>query len=390
MKNIAVITGTRAEYGLLKPLIQLLHTNDQFCLQLVVAAMHLSHQHGYTVSEIENDGFQIDARVDCLNDDDSAIGISTSVGVATIAFAKEFAKLSPDLIIILGDRSEMLAAATAATIGMIPIAHIHGGETTEGAYDESFRHAITKMSYLHFTSTEAYRKRVIQLGENPKRVFNVGALGIDSIISLNLLNRQDFETAIDSKLSEKNILITFHPVTLENNSAQNQFQVILDALLSLDESVKFIFTHANADRDGRVINKMIVEFVSENPGRAIHFQSLGQTRFLSSLKHIDLIVGNSSSGILEAPSFNIPTINIGDRQKGRVMAKSVINTPPTLSDIQKSIAIGLSDEFRSNINGQKQVYGNGTASKQIIKVLSHTKINNLKKSFYDIHFDHEV
>lgn len=385
MKKIAVITGTRAEFGLLKPLIDQILLSKEFQLQLIVTAMHLSPEFGYTADEIEKSGYKIAKKVECLLSSDTAVGVTKSIGLAMIGFADAMEELQPDLIVILGDRSEMLAAATAAMIANISIAHIHGGETTEGAYDEAIRHAITKMSYWHFASTEIYRNRIIQLGENPDRVFNVGAIGLDSIINLKLLSRDEFEKSINFTLGEKNILITFHPVTLENNSAEEQFTEILNAIKSLDET-HFIFTHANSDKNGRIINRMITRFVTENKEIAVDFKSLGQLRYLSSLQYMDVVMGNSSSGILEVPSFNIPTINIGDRQKGRVMAESLINTKPEIEEIQKALKLAFSDSFRAKIKNQKQLYGNGNAANQIIRVLNRLPSDDLKKVFYDLKF----
>lgn len=385
MKKIAIITGTRAEFGLLRPLIEEIRKEKNLQLQLIVTAMHLSPEFGYTINEIEKEGYKIDKKVECLLSSDSAVGITKSIGLAMIGFADALNDLAPDLLIILGDRSEMLAAATTAMVSNIPIAHIHGGETTEGAYDESIRHAITKMSFLHFASTEIYRKRIIQLGEQPDRVFNVGAIGLDSIKNLKLLNRDEFEKSIDFQLGEKNILITFHPVTLEKESAGEQFQAILDFLNSLN-GTHFIFTHANSDKNGRVINQMIEEFVNMNKERSIAFKSLGQLRYLSALKYMDLVLGNSSSGILEVPSFNIPTINIGDRQKGRILSESVIQTEPNSGDLSLAFAKATDSSYLEMIKNQKQLYGSGNAAEKIMSVLRIHTDNNLKKTFHDIQF----
>lgn len=385
MRKIAIITGTRAEFGLLRPLVQEVKEHDQLQLQLVVTAMHLSPEFGNTVEEIEKAGYMADKKVECLLSSDTAVGVTKSMGLAMIGFADAFNDLSPDLVVILGDRSEMLAAASAAMIANIPIAHIHGGETTEGAYDEGIRHAISKMSYLHFASTEAYRKRIIQLGEDPERVFNVGAIGLDSINTLELQSKEEFEKAIDFKLGEKNILITYHPVTLENNSSEKQFQEILNALVPLRDT-KFIFTHANSDKNGRVINRMIEEFVKKNPETSVAFQSLGQLRYLSALKHVDAVLGNSSSGIVEVPYFNIPTINIGDRQKGRVRAESVIEAEPTYESIKAALEKALDPSFQEKIKDQQQIYGSGNSVEKIINVIANQSLDYLKKPFYDIKF----
>lgn len=385
MKKIAVVTGTRAEFGLLSPLMDEIQKEKEMQLQLIVTAMHLSPEFGYTVQEIEKKGYKIDKKVECLLSSDTAVGITKSVGLATIGFADALNELASDLLIILGDRTEMLAAATAAMVANIPIAHIHGGETTEGAYDESIRHAITKMSYFHFASTETYRKRIIQLGEHPDRVFNVGAIGLDSIKNLVLLNKYEFEQSINFKLGKNNMLITFHPVTLESQSAQAQFKAILDVLDAVEDT-HFIFTHANSDTNGRVINQMIEQFVNQNQERAVAFKSLGQLRYLSALNFVDVVVGNSSSGIIEVPFFNIPTINIGDRQKGRILSDSVIQADPTVESITLALEKATDISFRTKIKSQEQLYGSGNSVEKIMSVLRNHKVNNLKKSFYDIQF----
>ena len=383
MKKISVVTGARAEYGLLKPLIKSLNDDSHFDLQLMVTAMHLSPEYGMTVNEIINDGFPVVKKIECLNDADSAVGVSKSIAVALSSFALAFEEIKPELIIILGDRTEMLAVAIAASIANIPISHIHGGETTEGAYDEGIRHAITKMSYWHFTSCDKYQKRVIQLGENPKRVFNVGAIGLDSIKNTKLLSRTDIEKQINFSLKGQVILVTYHPVTLENSSAEKQFSAILNALESFDQ-INIIFTHANSDRDGKVINSMIKQFVAANPNTSCEFKSLGQLLYLSSLKYVDAVVGNSSSGIIEAPYFNTPTINIGDRQKGRIAPKSVINCAPNADAIKKALKEAFSDKFKKEIQSQKQLYGSGETTQKIVSELKKDQIVNLKKSFFDI------
>lgn len=385
MKKIAVVTGTRAEFGLLSPLLDEIRNDLEMKLQLIVTAMHLSPEFGLTVQEIENKGYFIDKKVECLLSSDTAVGITKSIGLAMIGFADALNELEPDLVIILGDRTEMLAASTAAMVGNIPIAHLHGGETTEGAYDESIRHSITKMSYLHFASTETYRQRIIQLGEHPDRVFNVGAIGLDSIKNLVLLNRDEFEKSINFTLGKKNILITFHPVTLESQSAQTQFNAILDFLESLDDT-HFVFTHSNSDKNGRIINEMIDQFVNQNQLRAVAIKSLGQLRYLSALKFMDVILGNSSSGIIEVPYFNIPTINIGDRQKGRILSRSVIQAKPTIESIALAYQNASDISFRTEIRSQDQLYGSGNTVEKIMNILRNCNINNLKKSFYDIQF----
>lgn len=382
-KTIAIVTGTRAEYGLLKPLIKALHEDDKFNMQLLVTGMHLSKKYGNTITEIEADGFPITAKINSHLEGDSAVSVSNSVAETTLGFAKVLEELNPDLMMVLGDRSEIFAAATAATIKGIPIAHIHGGETTEGAYDEAFRHAITKMSHWHFTSTEVYRKRVIQLGENPNRVFNVGAIGVDSIANLKLMTKVEFESSIDFKLNKRNVLITFHPVTLENNTSEAQFNHLLSALDQLEE-VTLIFTKPNSDKDGIIISNQIDNYVKNHSDKAVAFISLGQKRYLSALQYMDVVVGNSSSGIIEVPLFKIPTINIGDRQKGRLMPKSVINCLPIEAAITNALHQAFSSEFLISISNLKSDYGNGTATKQIMSVLNSQPLPSIKKSFYDL------
>lgn len=380
MKKICVFTGTRADFGLLRPLIQEIKDHNEFKLQIIATAMHLSKDFGETYKEIVDSGFTIDKKVDCLLPGDTANAITKSMGKAITGFADALSELEPDFAIILGDRTEMLMAASACAVANVPVGHLHGGEVTEGAYDDAFRHAISKMSSLHFTATESYRKRVIQLGEHPDRVFNVGAIGIDSIKSLKLMDKSAFEASIDFKLGKQNVLITYHPVTLEENSAAQQMKEILSALDELEET-HLIFTYANSDKAGSVINRMIEEYVSKNRDKSCAFTSLGQLRYLSALKHVDFVLGNSSSGILEVPSFDIPTINIGDRQKGRVMANSVFNCEANKHEILD--AIRSAKEFTPS--SEPNIYGNGNAAKNIIKILEE-KINsiNLKKGFFDL------
>ncbi len=368
-----------------RPLIEAIRDDEQFVLQLIVTGMHLSAEFGYTISEIEKSGFKVDKKVECLLSSDSAVGVSKTIGLATIGFADAYEDLHPDLLVVLGDRTEILAAVIAGTVANIPIAHLHGGETTEGAYDEAIRHAITKFSHLHFTSTEAYRRRVIQLGENPEMVYNVGAIGLDSIKNLKLLNREDFEASIDFKLNKKNVLVTYHPVTLEKESPAETFSNLLNVLDTLNDT-NIIFTHANSDKNGRVINQMILDYVQKNEDKAIEFKSLGQLRYLSALQYVDVVVGNSSSGIIEVPYFNKATINIGDRQKGREYPQSVLQVGNTFEDIKKAIQKSLSDDFVKEIQGQEQIYGIGNTTESIINVLKNIENINLKKSFYDIDF----
>ena len=385
MRKICVITGTRAEFGLLRPLIALIAKDEELQLQLIATGMHLSPEFGYTLDEIITAGFVVDKKVECLLSSDTSVGVSKTIALAISGFADAFEVLQPDLVVVLGDRTEILGAVIAAGMANIPIAHLHGGETTEGAYDEAIRHSITKFSHLHFTSTEAYRKRVIQLGEQPEMVFNVGAIGLDAVKKLKLLNKEEFEKSIGFKLKKRNVLITYHPVTLEKEAPIQTFENILQALDELSET-GLIFTHANSDKNGRVINKMITEYVDIHRDKAVAFNSLGQLRYLSALQFVDFVIGNSSSGILEVPAFHIPTINIGDRQKGRICNESVINSNNSLEDIEKSITFALDKQFRKTIQQQEMLYGNGTAAEKILKVIKEHPVIPLKKSFYDISY----
>ncbi len=385
VKRICVITGTRAEYGLLKPLIMKMIDDKEIDLKLVVTGMHMSTEFGLTYKLIEEDGIVIDEKIEILLSSDSHVATSKAMGLAIISFSEYINRTKPDMVIVLGDRYEILAASISAMVANVPIAHIHGGEITEGAQDDVFRHCITKLSYLHFTSTESYRKRVMQLGEEPNRVFNVGAIGIENIKELKLLSKEEIEKSINFTLNKKFALVTFHPVTLEQGLAEIQITELLGALEEFDD-MKFIITKANSDNEGRKINRKIDEFISKNPEKYIGFVSMGQLKYLSAMKYCSMVIGNSSSGIIEAPSFNIPTINIGDRQKGRLQAKTVINCDPIKSDIIKAIKRGLSKEFKDKISKIENPYGDGDTSNKILyeikKALS--KEIELKKTFYDI------
>lgn len=382
-KKVCIITGSRAEYGLLYWLMKAIEESKKLELQIIVTGMHLSDEFGNTYLQIEKDGFNIDKKVDISITSDSEIAISKSMSIGIIGFARAYDELNPDLIIVLGDRFEIFSAVTAATISRIPIAHLHGGELTEGAIDEAFRHSITKMSHLHFVATEDYRNRVVQLGENPQKVFNVGGLGIDNIFKLDLLSKRDFEKEVNFKLGNRNLLVTFHPVTLEKSTSKIHFQNLLNSL-DLLTNTKIIFTKANSDIDGRIINKMIDQYVSKNEN-SIAFKSMGQINYLSALQFIDAVVGNSSSGLLEAPSFKIGTINIGDRQKGRIEAESVISCDSNTLSINKALNRIYSEEFQNTIKNSTNPYGNGGSADQILRIIENIDFYNIiKKSFYDI------
>jgi len=386
MKRIGIMTGTRAEYGLLKPLMQEINKDNDLELYLIVSGMHLSPEFGMTYQEIEEDGFEINAKVEMLLSSDSPAGISKSIGLGVIGFADEFQRADLDMLILLGDRYEALSAAICAMVMRIPIAHLHGGELTEGAIDEGIRHSITKMSYLHFTSTEQYRNRVIQLGENPERVFYVGALGVENIKKINLMTKEELERSIHFEIDENTVIVTYHPVTLENNTVEEQFLNLLK-VLDRNPKIRMIFTKANADTNGRIVNELIDKYAAQNSERACAFMSLGQKRYLSALKYCRIVIGNSSSGIIEAPSFGKPIINIGDRQKGRICADSVINCGYTQQEIQQAMETALTKEFENKASNCRNPYEKENTAANIISVIKDYLLNDkikLKKGFYDI------
>ena len=383
IRKICVITGTRAEYGLLRWVMQGIKNEPEFVLQIVATGMHLSPEFGLTYREIEKDGFHIDRKVEMLTSSDSPVGIAKSMGLGLIGFADVFFELQPDLIVVLGDRFEIFSAVSAALIARVPVAHLHGGENTEGAFDEALRHSITKMSHLHFVAAESYYHRVIQLGEEPKSVFLVGGLGVDNIKQLKLLDRAELEASLDFKLGQKSLLITFHPVTLEASSAVIQMNELLAALSALIDT-QLIFTLPNADTYGRKLIKMVELFVAaHNNARA--YTSLGQLRYLSCVAQVDGVVGNSSSGLTEVPSFRKGTINMGDRQRGRLQAASVINCEPTRTSIETALRRLYSVEFQQILNRVVNPYGQGGASAKVVETLKLTNLNGLvKKKFHDL------
>ena len=386
MKRIGIMTGTRAEYGLLKSLMQEINKDNDLELYLIVSGMHLSPEFGMTYKEIEEDGFEINAKVEMLLSSDSPAGISKSIGLGVIGFADEFQRADLDMLILLGDRYEALSAAISAMVMRIPIAHLHGGELTEGAIDEGIRHSITKMSYLHFTSTEQYRSRVIQLGENPERVFYVGALGVENIKKINLMTKEELEKSIHFEIDENTVVVTYHPVTLENNTVEEQFLNLLK-VLDRNPKIRMIFTKANADTNGRIVNELIDKYAAQNSERACAFMSLGQKRYLSALKYCRIVIGNSSSGFIEAPSFGKPIINIGDRQKGRICADSVINCGYTQQEIQQAMETALTEEFENKARNCRNPYEKENTAANIISVIKDYLLNDkikLKKGFYDI------
>ena len=344
--------------------------------------MHLSPEFGMTIQEIRADGFEPDETIEILLSSDTPTAICKSMGLAMIGYGEALQRLKPDMVVVLGDRFETFCMAAAAQVCRVPLAHIHGGETTEGAIDEAFRHSITKMSHLHFASCEAYRQRIIQLGEAPDRVFNVGALGVENIRRMPLMERSELAESIGFNLEKPYFLVTFHPVTLEKSTSEEQFQSLLDALDAFPE-YNVIFTKANADTDGRVINRLIDEYAEKRPERCLAVSSLGVHRYLSAMKYATAVLGNSSSGIMEAPSFKIPTVNIGDRQKGRVKAGSVMDCEPSVRAIESCIRRAVSPRFRGGMKSVKNPYEQAGTAATIVKTIAlfrHAEL--MKKSFY--------
>lgn len=385
MRKIAVVTGTRAEYGLLYWIIKGIHDDSKLKLQLLVTCMHLSRDYGLTVREIERDGFPIAARVRMLFPSDTERSIAMSMGKGMIGFAKAYEHLRPDLIVVLGDRFEILSAVASALPFRIPVAHIHGGEATEGLIDEAIRHAVTKMSHIHFVATQRYRKRVIQMGESPKSVFCVGAPGLDNLYKLNMMEREKLFKELGLPEDKRIGLCTYHPVTLERNAAAYQIRKILKAIRNFKE-IYWIFTLPNADTEGKVIIEEIDKFVRKFPSKGKIFASLGQMRYLSLLKNASLMLGNSSSGLIEAPSLKLPAVNIGERQRGRIRGKNVIDVKKCeRRDIVNAIDRALSSDFRRSLEEIDNPYGNGGASEKIVKKLKSVLLGEdlLKKKFYE-------
>ena len=384
MKKICVVTGSRAEYGLLYWLMKDIQEVPEFELPIIVTGMHLSPEFGQTYKEIVKDGFHIYKKVEMLLSGDTPSAITKSTGLGMIGFADAFTDLKPDLLLVLGDRFEILAASIAALYARIPIAHIHGGETTTGVFDESIRHSITKMAYWHFVAADEYKKRVVQLGENPERVFNVGGLGVDAIKKAKLLSQKELMEKTRIEFGKKNLLVTYHPVTLEKDTSKKHFQSLLSVLGELRD-VNLIFTMPNADSDGRIIKQMISDFVNRYKERSLSFTSMGHINYLSTLQFVDGVIGNSSSGLAEAPTFKVGTINIGDRQKGRLKAKSVIDFNPTKESIKKAIETLYSEDFQMILPSVENPYGKGNAIEKIMKVLLKVGIpSEPKKEFYDL------
>lgn len=384
MRKIAVFTGTRAEYGLMYWIIKGLSENPLVELQLYVGGMHLSPEFGRTINQIENDGFEVTEKLEFLLSSDTSVGIAKSMGLALISAADSFHRTTPDLIVVLGDRFEAMAICQAAMVAQIPIAHIHGGETTEGLIDEAVRHSITKMAHLHFTATEEYRQRVIQLGEQPDRVYNVGAPGIDSINSLNLMSINEVSLSIDFDItSSRYMVVTYHPVTLDKDGAINSLKELISALKEYIYH-KFIITYPNADTHGRALIPLLEDFKEEFPERVLLVKSLGQLRYLSVLKHCELVIGNSSSGLIEAPTFKVPTINIGNRQQGRIAGDTVIHCKGDKESIVDALKLAISDEFKEKCLLSKNPYGEGNSSQRILDIITKSSLTNMVyKRFYD-------
>jgi GDP/UDP-N,N'-diacetylbacillosamine 2-epimerase (hydrolysing) len=387
-RRVCVVTGTRAEYGLLRWTMEAIRAHAELELQVVVTGMHLSPEFGLTWREIEKDGFRIDERVEMLLSSDTPQGVTKSMGLGLIGFADVLARLSPDLVLVLGDRFEILSAAAAAMVARIPIAHVHGGESTQGAIDESIRHSITKMSHLHFVAADEYRRRVIQLGEDPDRVFNVGGLGIDNIKRLKLMSRIELEQSLGLRFRARNLLVTFHPATLENATSAAQMTELLAMLAELPDTT-LILTKPNADTDGRVIMDLLDDFARRHANAHV-FTSLGQLRYLSCLAQVDAVVGNSSSGIIEAPTFRKPTVNIGDRQRGRLRAISVIDCAPERGAISAALTRAMSPGFQRGLAAVRNPYGEGGSAERIVAELARVDLSDLlKKRFHDLPVSNE-
>jgi GDP/UDP-N,N'-diacetylbacillosamine 2-epimerase (hydrolysing) len=383
-RKICVITGSRAEFGLLRWLMQEMQHEPELELQVLATGMHLSPEFGLTYREIEQAGFQINAKVEMLLSSDTATAVTKSMGLGLISYADAYERLAPDLIVVLGDRFEIFAAAAAALIAGIPVAHLHGGETTEGAFDEAIRHSITKMSHLHFVAAEEYRRRVIQLGEQPERVFLVGGLGIDAIKRIKLLDIEALEESLGFKFGSRNLLITFHPVTLEGQKNSGEQMAELLAALGKLEDTNMLFTMPNADTGGRELAAMVNQFGASRQNVRV-YTSLGQLRYLSCMQYVDAVVGNSSSGLAEAPSMGIATINIGNRQKGRLSASSVIHCEPTRQSISGALGRAFDPSFRATLTSTNNPYGSGGASQKIVEVIKNHDLKNLlKKTFFNL------
>lgn len=388
MRKVCVVTATRAEYGSLKHLLDCIKNDNYLKLQLIVTGTHLSPEFGMTIDQIINDGFEIDKKIEILLSSDTPVGISKSMGLLQISISEAFDDLQPDILLVQGDRYELLPVVSSANIARIPVAHLSGGEITEGAIDDMIRHSITKLSHIHFTTMKEYSNRVIQMGEEPSSVFTVGEISLDNIKTLSLLTREQFESSIGRKLKMHNLLFTYHPETTESiEKIETEIDEIIKGLDKLTNTL-IIFTKANADVGGRLINKKLECYCNKNPEKSVLFDSLGQLRYFSALQYMDAVVGNSSSGLTEVPSFKIPTINIGNRQKGRVRGKSVIDTPPNAIKIQEALQKIYSTPFKEILRDNINPYGNGNSTPLIIDILKKIDLTDLyKKKFFNINID---
>ncbi|WP_036608822.1 UDP-N-acetylglucosamine 2-epimerase [Oribacterium sp. P6A1] len=386
--KICIVTATRAEFGLLRPIIEKMKSVEEFEIIIVATGMHLSPEFGLTYKEIEECGFTVDKKIEMQLSSDSTVSVAKTMGLTMISFADYFDEEKPDYVIVTADRYEAMAVASTAMVMRIPIIHLFGGETTEGAIDESIRHSISKMSYLHFTTLEEYRKRVIQLGEDPERVFAVGGTGSENIRNLKLLSLEQLEAQLDFDLTGDYAVVTLHPVTLENNSAEKQ---VRELLLACDKhpEIKYIFTKANSDADGRIINNALIQYCKEHKNAKV-YDSLGYMRYLSAVKYSAFVLGNSSSGIMEVPSFGVPTVDIGDRERGRLRAASVINCAPNHESIVEAMDKALDSEFRNFCRTVDNPYSGKNTSSEIVRIIKEHVIKSdvdLKKKFYDVDFE---
>lgn len=385
MRKICIFTGTRAEYGIMSRLFRMIADDPELQLQVIATNMHLSPEFGLTYKEIEADGFHIDKKVEMLLSSDTANGTVKSMGLATIGFADALEDLKPDLAVILGDRYEMLCAAQACLIYNIPIAHIAGGGITEGAYDDAIRHCITKMAHLHFTSTEEHRNRVIQLGEQPNRVFWSGSLGVNNIRNEEIMPLDELEDSIKFQLGNKFLLVTFHPTTMENGSAEDQCEALLNALSEINADYQLLFTLPNSDTNGRIITAKVKEYVAKHPKTAFAITSLGKKRYYSALKYATAVIGNSSSGLIEAPIFNIPTLNIGNRQEGRTRCESIIDVPATYKMIKEGLRKAISDEYQEIAAKVNSPYEKAGSVELVFNTIKSYPLDGItKKKFYDL------
>ena len=386
-RKICVVTATRAEYGLLTCLLDDIQSDESLTLQLIVTGSHLSPEFGYTIEQIRNDKRHINKTIEILLSSDSAVGVSKSMGLVQISVAEAFDELAPDIVLVLGDRYELLPIVSSANIARIPVAHLNGGEITEGAIDEIIRHSVTKLSQIHFTAIYEYARRVIQMGEQPSSVFNVGEVGLDNFRRMNFMSKEEFEISIDRKLDKKNLLITYHPETTQSSEINEiNFRKLLQALDQLEDTL-LIFTKANADVGGRAINHIIDSYVEKNKNTAIAFMSLGQLRYLSALYYIDGVIGNSSSGVVEAPTFKVASINIGDRQKGRISADSVIDVNADTIEIVAALKHIYTSEYLDVLSKVVNPYGDGDSSRLVVETLKNIDLETLRtKSFFDVKY----